>query len=115
MKESTIEGKARKYALEQGIACYKFKSDNNRAVPDRLFINTWGVTFYIEFKAPGKKPTEAQKRKAIEMGWPKTPIFWADDLEVAMDIIYACATWKMPHTSKALMGDVPVKYTCFDL
>ena len=115
MKESTIESKARTHALTLGYACYKFKSDNNRAVPDRLFINRHGVTIYIEFKAPGKKPSDAQKRKAKEMGWPVTPIFWADDLAVAKMILGACEGWQMTHRAGAMGNLIDLKYTCFDL
>ena len=117
IKESTIENDGRKYALSLGIACYKFKSDNNRAVPDRLFINQYGVTFYIEYKREGQKPTDQQKRKAKEMGHPMTPIFWADSKEVSRQIIDLCADLQIPRglISTALVCGLDEKYTCFDL
>ena len=117
MKESTIENDGRKYALELGMVSYKFKSVNNRAVPDRLFINRQGVTFYIEYKAPGEKPSDAQKRKAKEMGHPVTPIFWADSKEVSRFIIKELSSIRMTAHINAwlIRTGLDKKYTCFDI
>lgn len=67
MTESDIE----KYLIKQvkalgGIA-YKFTSPQRRSVPDRIVLLpeylSRGEVFFIELKAPGKKPTEAQARE----------------------------------------------------
>src|SRR5690606_39994438 len=66
----------------------KFKSPMNRGVPDRIFmrgrLGENGVTpqlVYVEFKAPGKKPTEQQAlvhKQYREMGFP---VWVIDDVE----------------------------------
>ena len=45
-----------------GIA-YKFTRPQRRSVPDRLILMPGGEAFFVELKAPGKKPTEAQVRE----------------------------------------------------
>lgn len=62
-QEAKIETAVCKYAKEQGCYVRKFKSSNQRGVPDRLFITPSGVVFFIEFKAPGKKPSDLQRRE----------------------------------------------------
>lgn len=54
-----------RYARSQGCIAYKFTSPSRRSVPDRLIVCPAGVHFFIEFKAPGKKPTKAQN---LEIG-----------------------------------------------
>ena len=59
MRESLIEKKVSDYAKEQGLLTYKFSSPSQRGVPDRIFIGKSNV-FFIEFKSPGKTPTNLQ-------------------------------------------------------
>lgn len=63
MLEKTIEKKVVGHAKKLGFWTRKFVSPNNRGVPDRIFV-LCGVVVFIEFKAPGKKPTPLQ---ALEM------------------------------------------------
>lgn len=60
MKEKDIEQYLVKRAKDFGILCYKFTSPARRAVPDRILLAPGGETCFVECKAPGKKPTEAQ-------------------------------------------------------
>jgi len=60
MRESSIEQSVCRYAKQRGFLVYKFTSPAQRGVPDRLFVNKNGVTGFIEFKAPGNRPTELQ-------------------------------------------------------
>jgi hypothetical protein len=64
--EKVIERKVCDSAEARGIFQDKFTSPACRANPDRIFICS-GVTFFIEFKRLGKKPTKAQalRHKAI--------------------------------------------------
>jgi hypothetical protein len=63
MLEKTIEKKVCDYAKKQGCLVYKFVSPAHRGVPDRMFITPKGRVFFIEFKAPGKKPTPLQRHE----------------------------------------------------
>lgn len=62
MLESVIENKAVQFAKANGILTYKFTSPSSRGVPDRIFLRE-GHVLFIEFKAPGKKPTALQIRE----------------------------------------------------
>ena len=86
MKESTIEKNAWQYAETLGLFQAKFKSEHNRSVPDRLFINYMGLTFYIEFKATGKEATDNQKRKHRDM---HAPVYTCDSFAKAKEVINA--------------------------
>lgn len=58
-RESEIEKKVKAYAVKKGYLVRKFTSPGRVAVPDDIFMKD-EVVFFIEFKAPGKKPTKAQ-------------------------------------------------------
>lgn len=62
MLERDIERALCKRVKELGGLCEKFTSPGRRSVPDRLVILPGGRIVFVELKAPGKKPTEAQKK-----------------------------------------------------
>jgi len=45
-----------------GGTCEKFVSPGRRSVPDRIVTLPGGRIIFVELKAPGKRPTEAQRR-----------------------------------------------------
>jgi hypothetical protein len=61
--EKKIEAAVCDYAKSKGLLVYKFTSPSRAAVPDRMFVLPSGHTFFVEFKAEGKKPTPAQERE----------------------------------------------------
>ena len=89
--EAYIEKRVGKYAKELGYFHCKFKSVNNRSVPDRLFINRVGTTIYIEFKKPGLVATPAQKRKHKQMNG--APVFVVDNVKVGKHILDLYLDW----------------------
>lgn len=46
---------------------YKFSSPARRSVPDRLCVLPYGVTAFVEIKAPGKIPTLSQGHELIKL------------------------------------------------
>jgi hypothetical protein len=64
MLEKEIEKIVCDYAKTKGYEVYKFSSPNRVGVPDRMFIGPGQQLFFIEFKAPGKRPTAVQNREA---------------------------------------------------
>jgi hypothetical protein len=50
MLEKEIEKAVSAYAKKQGILNYKFVSPGHRSVPDRIFITSESVIFFVEFK-----------------------------------------------------------------
>lgn len=87
MLEKEIEKKVCAYAKECGCLVFKFVSPSHRSVPDRLFIAPGGRVFFIEFKAPGKKPTEAQILKIDTMLVQGAFVYVVDDIERGKGII----------------------------
>jgi len=63
MLEKEIEAAVGRYARDRGFLNYKFTSPNRSFVPDRIFIAKGGKMLFVEFKAPGKKPTVMQARE----------------------------------------------------
>lgn len=81
MLEKTIEKKVCDYAKKQGCLVYKFVSPAHRGVPDRMFITPKGRVFFIEFKAPGKRPTPLQTHELIKLNNHNVYAVWADCFE----------------------------------
>ena len=62
MLEKDIEAAFVGRVKSLGGTAEKFTSPNRRSVPDRLVTLPGGVIVFVELKAPGKMPTEAQAR-----------------------------------------------------
>ena len=80
MLEKDIERKVCEYARSKGCLAYKFTSPSRMGVPDRLFIYK-GRVWFIEFKAPGKKPTPPQLREHSILATHYIDVFVVDDVE----------------------------------
>jgi hypothetical protein len=57
--ERDVQSRCVAYARDRDWWARKFSSPANRSVPDYIF-GKQGCTVFVEFKAPGKKPTDAQ-------------------------------------------------------
>jgi len=60
VRESTLEARCRKRAAALGWRLPKWVSPGNNGVPDRILLAD-GCLVFIEFKAPGKRPTPLQQ------------------------------------------------------
>jgi len=60
MFEKDVERLLVKHIQQLGGMAYKFTSPGRRAVPDRVCLLPDGRIFFVELKAPGKKPTKLQ-------------------------------------------------------
>jgi hypothetical protein len=67
MLEKEIERRVCRYAKSLGFLDYKFSSPAHAGVPDRMFIAPHRRLFFIEFKAPGKRPTAIQEREHTKL------------------------------------------------
>lgn len=79
MLERTVENYLKRKA--KPWLCLKFTSPGTVGVPDRIVIAPGGKTFYVEVKAPGKKPRPSQlaiHRKFEKLGHK---VFVVDDYE----------------------------------
>lgn len=66
MRESQIEKHFVKRVKELGGKAEKFKSPGHRNVPDRLVTFPKKVLVFVELKATGEKPNDAQLRDHAE-------------------------------------------------
>lgn len=62
MRERDIENALVRRVKKLGGLCEKFTSPGRRSVPDRLVTLPNNRIIFVELKAPGKRPTELQKR-----------------------------------------------------
>jgi hypothetical protein len=86
--ESQIEKKASAHYKALGHLTFKFTSPSQAGVPDRLFIHPKrGFTLYLEFKAPGKKPTPLQLRMIENLRKRGVPCWWVDNLTRAISML----------------------------
>ena len=86
MKESEIEREVCAYAKRKGWLVYKFVSPGRRGVPDRIFIKRGSVAF-IEFKAPGKKPTRLQFSEMAKLRENCVNATYIDDIQKGKELI----------------------------
>lgn len=80
MRESEIEKKVSLFAKSKNWLSYKFVSPANRAVPDRLYIKE-GKVIFIEFKAPGKRPTKLQDKVINRIRDHGVEVYVIDDVD----------------------------------
>lgn len=88
MIESKIEAYLVKRCKEVGALCDKFTSPQRRAVPDRI-ITFGGRVLFVELKATGKKPTDAQVRDHERRRAAGAEVVWLDSIEAADTVIFA--------------------------
>lgn len=67
--ERTIEASVVKYAKDRGVEVVKLNGMGKQGLPDRMFLGPKGRVLFIEFKRPGKEPTELQAH--IHAKWDK--------------------------------------------
>ncbi len=83
MLERDIEAYLVKRCKEIGALCDKFTSPSRRSVPDRLI--TFGArVLFVELKATGKKPTEAQVRDHGRRRAAGAEVVWLDSKEAVV-------------------------------
>lgn len=82
--EKDIQEKCVAWARARGYWARKFSSPANRSVPDYLFSKQFfriALMFAVEFKAPGKKPTQAQLEEMNAMEASGYNVMWCDRVE----------------------------------
>lgn len=66
-------------------------SPANSGVPDRLFIFN-GRVFFVEFKAPGKKPRPLQLKVHATMATHGAEVYVIDDIAKGEELLNAICT-----------------------
>lgn len=60
MRESTVEAALSRECRLRGLCCLKI-TPTQPGVPDRLILTRGGGHLFVEVKAPGRRPREAQR------------------------------------------------------
>jgi len=94
MLERDIEAYLVKRCKEIGALCDKFTSPQRRSVPDRM-ITFSGRVLFVELKATGKKPTEAQVRDHERRRAAGAEVVWLDSKE-GVDLVIGNLEAKWP-------------------
>ena len=86
-RESEIEKKVKAYATSFGWTVRKFKSPGQKFVPDDIFLRWPGHIFFIEFKAPDKKPNKGQLVDHGELRHQGFKVYVVDNIGEGMNIV----------------------------
>lgn len=78
--EAAIERKVCQWAKAHGISNLKLGGMHNRGKADRMFMKSGRVCF-VEFKAPGNRPTALQERFLLERREDGFPAVWCNDVD----------------------------------
>ena len=86
MRESTIERAVCAYAKTKGCLTLKLSGQNQKGQPDRMFLRD-GRVMFIEFKAPGKRPSALQSRWLERLTEHTFHAACCDDIEAGKRLI----------------------------
>jgi len=86
--ERDIQQSVVSFARRQGITAHKFSSEARRNVPDYIFLFN-GRTYFIEFKATGKKARDGQLREIGKLRVAGFPVDVADDIAFGKRLVLA--------------------------
>lgn len=81
MRESKIETHLVERVKAAGGVAFKFTSPARRSVPDRLVLMPGGRATFVECKATGQHPTDAQAREHARLWALGFPVLVIDTLE----------------------------------
>lgn len=82
MREVDIERPASRYAERRGWFEVKIMQTSRRGFPDRFYARN-GRVVLVEYKAPGRGPTEQQLRRHRELRAHGVEVHVIDNLEAA--------------------------------
>ena len=88
MRERDVENKVCRMARMRGWTVLKFVSPGMRGMPDRLMLRH-GAAVFIEFKAPGRKPTALQRNAHDLLRDAGMTIYVVDDVDKGMFFLSA--------------------------
>lgn len=87
MLESEVENAVVKHARGSGWTIFKINIMGNRGWPDRLFIREGPAFAFIEFKAPGKKPTKLQYYRLSQLATLGVQATWVDNIKEGVEFL----------------------------
>ncbi len=98
--EKDIENAVVRHAKTTGWTPFKLNLQGNRGWPDRLFIYPGPLYVFIEFKQPGKKPTEIQYHRLGQLGKMGVVATWVDNIKEGTDLLDTAAATDLTGTDE---------------
>lgn len=86
-QESKIEKAVCRHARAKGCYVRKFTSPSSAGVPDDYFLTPAGLSFFIEFKAPGEEPRAMQVREMREINRRNGRAYWVDNIPDGITLV----------------------------
>jgi hypothetical protein len=80
--EGKIKTACRTIALAAGLLFWNIEGKSLNGVPDTLCSRVAGGIMLIEFKVPGKEPTQQQWKRIYELREQGINAWWADSVEM---------------------------------
>lgn len=80
MLESTLERRLKREVERRGGLADKFTVPSKCGMPDRIILLPGGRTIFVEMKAPGKKPTMMQLKRAKELRAKGFEVYYLDSV-----------------------------------
>ena len=87
MRERKIEQRLVELVKLAGGTAYKFTSPGRAGVPDRLVLLPAGKLFFVELKAPGKKPTAKQSYEHAKLRALGQTVLVVDSLDACDGVV----------------------------
>jgi len=87
MREKYIESKLRDKVKQRGGRAVKFVSPGYNGMPDRILLLPGGRIAFAEVKAPGKKPTPLQEKRARELRELGFTVYVVDSVEAVQQLV----------------------------
>lgn len=87
MRESTVEKAICAEATKIGWLSLKLLSGLHKGLPDRMFLKD-GKVLFIEFKAPGKKPTKLQYHIHGKFSKAGHTVYVIDDIDKGKELLH---------------------------
>ena len=87
LSEKQVEGNNRNYSKTKNVLFEKFVSPSKRSVPDDMLTFEYGLIAFIEYKAPGKFPTEKQWFDHCKRRDRGVLVYVVDDPDIGRNII----------------------------
>ena len=85
--EGLIKDDCREIAREQGLIFWNVEGKSINGVPDTLCGKVSGGTVLVEFKRPGKTPTDQQWLRIYELRQAGQDAWWADSVDKWMQLV----------------------------
>ena len=86
--EAKVETRLRNRVKSLGGVAVKFAAPGYRSWPDRLVLMPGGEAYFVELKAPGKKPTPQQllrHQMLLGLGFPVTVLDSTNNVDTWID------------------------------